>query len=309
MLISVCLFKTSFDDQGLTYELWSVEGFEPWMPVFVPFWEEILLWIGLEFIEEGAYSGEVKEVHSLAYDKPLLWSWQIELVKKLSRYNFILMHNVLSLFVPKNLREKLEKWKFDLKSKCLSYSYNNSKTLTESQSEALAKILESDKVLLHGVTGSWKTEIYVNLIKKNLEEGKQTLLMVPEIILTNQVLDYIKNVFGGDVIVLSSAVTMAKKTDAFCKIKLWEAKIIVGTRSSLFYPYANLWSIIIDEEHDESYISRETPRYDSVEVANFIAEKTGAKLVLWSGTPKVEHFYEALKWKYTVVQLLEEIWK
>lgn len=308
MFIRVCLFGRSFDDYWFTYKIPSnITWIKPWIPIFVPFWEEILLWVVLEKLESITFTWDIRDIHSLAFDKPILLPWQIEILQELSSNNFILIHNVLSLFVPKNMRDKLNKWKFALKDFEMSYSYNNSKTLTKDQSEVLKKLEQKGKYLLHWVTGSWKTEVYVNVVKNNVDNGLQTLLMVPEIILTNQVLEYVNNVFWDDVIVLNSAVTEATKTKNWIKIYNWQAKIIVWTRSSLFYPYQNLWAIIIDEEHDDSYISSDTPRYDSIEIASKIAEIKGALLLLWSGTPKVEHMFRALKWEFELIQLLKEI--
>ena len=308
MYISVSLFKNSFDDVWLTYKVPdSLNYLEPWMAVFVPFWEEMLLWVVLKKIKKLNFEWNIREVHSEAFSEVLLNPWQIALIHKLAFENFILIHHILSLFIPKNMRWKIEKNKFKLICKKIDYKLNNLKTLTKSQQEALKLIDNNKKVLLHWVTGSGKTELYVNLIKKNLEKWKQSLLLVPEIILTNQVLEYVRKVFWDNVIALNSSVTDAKKTDARIKIFSWEAKIIVWTRSSLFYPYNNLWVIIIDEEHDESYISKDNPRYDSVQIANFIADNTNANLILWSWTPKIEHMYHALKWDYKLVQMLEEI--
>lgn len=309
MLIRVVPFSRSFDDFGFTYKLPDNLVFKPGKVYFLPFWNEEIIWVWIEEVKEQNSNYEIKEITWEAFNEVLFLDYQLELIKKFSKENYVLIHHFANIFLPKNLKEKIIKWKFILKKTGVNYLYNNSKILTIKQKKAFNEILQNKKVLLHWITGSWKTEIYVNLIKQNLDNWKQTLLMVPEIILTNQVLEYIKNVFWDEVIVLNSSVSEATKTKSWVKIYNNEAKIIVWTRSSLFYPYQNLGSIIIDEEHDESYISRDTVKYDSIKIADFIAEKNNSSLVLWSWTPKIEHMYKAIKWDFKVVSLLEEIWK
>jgi primosomal protein N' (replication factor Y) len=163
--------------------------------------------------------------------------------------------------------------------------------------------------LLFWVTWSWKTEIYIKLINDVIRTWKQALLLIPEIILWNQTLEKIKKVFWNDVIIINSTVSEAKKTKYFLDILHNKAKIILWTRSALFYPYDNLWLIIIDEEHDNSYISEKAPKYSSVEVAEKIVEiswKEGVKLLLASGTPSIDSMYFGVKGKYELVSLLEK---
>ena len=176
------------------------------------------------------------------------------------------------------------------------------------QKEIFDIIEKSNKneFLLYWVTGSGKTEIYINLIKKYLDLWKQTLLLVPEIILTNQIANRISHIFWDDVIILNSTISQAEKTKIFNDIHQNQAKIIVWTRSALFYPYSDLGLIIIDEEHDNSYISDSAPRYDWIDIAYLLAKHTNSKLVLWSWTPKINHFYDWLKWKYEVLHLFNE---
>ena len=142
---------------------------------------------------------------------------------------------------------------------------------------------------------------------KNFLEGKQTLILTPEIILWNQVTSRFKEVFWEDnVTEISSALSDAKKTDAWLRIYDGSAKIIVWTRSCLFYPYKNLAHIIIDEEHDTSYSSDNGPRYDGREVALKLSEFTGCSVILASWTPSVKSMYKATKKEYHIVTLLEK---
>jgi primosomal protein N' (replication factor Y) len=224
------------------------------------------------------------------------------------------------------LREKIRKWKlppFPKTPPCpmdipphwgraYLYTFNFSKELTKEQEKVYNTIKNSknNEILLFGVTGSWKTEIYIKLIKDYLDSGKQVLFLIPEIILWNQILERIQKIFWKDVIILNSSVSEAKKTQYFLDILQNKAKIILWTRSALFYPYDNLWLIIVDEEHDQSYISDQSPRYNAVEVAKEIAKNwEWIKLLLASWTPSVNSMYLGLKGEYEIVNLLEKFWK
>ena len=161
-------------------------------------------------------------------------------------------------------------------------------------------------MLLYWLTWSWKTEIYIKLIQETITSWKQALLLIPEIILTNQIAEKISNVFWDNILIINSTVTDATKTKYWIDIYNSNAKIIIWTRSALFYPYKNLDLIIIDEEHDNSYISDSSPRYNWIEVANKISDVTWAKLLLASGTPSIKNMYSALRGKYKLVSLLEK---
>ena len=180
--------------------------------------------------------------------------------------------------------------------------------MTKVQEKIFEEIIisEENKFLLFWVTGSWKTEIYIKLIEENLKKWKQSLLLIPEIILTNQISERLKKYFWNDLIILNSTVSEAKKTKYFLDIFENKAKIIIWTRSVLFYPFADLWLIIIDEEHDNSYISDQTPRYNSIEIANKITDLVWNKLLLASGTPSINSMYKAICKDYKLLNLLEK---
>ncbi len=151
---------------------------------------------------------------------------------------------------------------------------------------------EFSKNLLYGVTGSGKTQIYISLIKKTLEMGKEAILLMPEIALTSHLLTKFTEFFGEEVAVLHSGLTPAERYDEWKKINEGKCKIAIGTRSSIFAPFKNLGIIIIDEEHEHTYKSEQNPRYNAIEVANFIAFHQNATLLLSSATPQIESFYE-----------------
>lgn len=166
--------------------------------------------------------------------------------------------------------------------------------LNEEQKIALEKIKDNGEYLLYGVTGSGKTEIYLQLIEKKLKENKSSIMLVPEISLTPQTVDRFIARFGEEQIaVLHSKLSIGERYDQWNKIKGEKAKIIIGARSAIFAPAVNLGLIIIDEEHDESYQSEMSPRYDAKEVARYLAKANNIPLILGSATPDMKSYYKA----------------
>ncbi len=184
------------------------------------------------------------------------------------------------------------------------YKKSNKLQLTEQQSQALKKVeyvidnQEYKQFLLYGVTGSGKTEIYLQLIDKVLKIGKNAIVLVPEISLTPQMLDRFISRFGKEEIaVLHSKLSIGERYDEWNRIKEGKAKIVIGARSAIFAPIENIGVIIIDEEHDASYKSETNPRYNAKEIAMIIARENRAPLVLGSATPDITTFYNT-KRKY-----------
>ena len=183
------------------------------------------------------------------------------------------------------------------------------RTLTPAQEEALRRIGASTRrvQLLHGVTGSGKTEIYLSLIAKTLQEGKSALFLVPEISLTPQMLSQLRARFGDRVAILHSGLSAGEKFDEWWRLRTGEAKIAVGARSAVFAPVENVGVIVIDEEHDGSYSSETNPRYNAREIAAMRAEYNGCKLILGSATPSVETYLKATEGEYELIELPERI--
>lgn len=183
------------------------------------------------------------------------------------------------------------------------------RTLTPAQQAALASIESSDKTvqLIHGVTGSGKTEIYLNVISRALERGKTAIFLVPEISLTPQMFSQLKRRFGDKAAILHSGLSAGERFDEWWRLRTGEAKIAIGARSAIFSPLENIGAIIIDEEHDGSYFSESAPRYSTVEVAEMRARNNGCKLVLGSATPSVEAYSRAVSGEYNLITLTERI--
>ena len=171
------------------------------------------------------------------------------------------------------------------------------------QKLAIERIKDNKTYLLHGVTGSGKTEVYMNLIERELSAGKNAIMLVPEISLTPQIMSNFKARFGDFVAVLHSGLSAGEKFDEWKRIFLGKAKIIIGARSAIFAPVENLGIIIIDEEHEQSYVSESNPRYFTHDIAKFRAKHNGCPLVLGSATPSVESYQNAMDGNYELVEL------
>ncbi|MBQ3022856.1 MAG: primosomal protein N' [Clostridia bacterium] len=180
-------------------------------------------------------------------------------------------------------------------------------SLTESQSTVADTIIKKGvgTFLIHGITGSGKTEVYMQIVTNAIREGKQVILLVPEIALTPQMTSRFYNRFGGKLAVIHSALSLGERIDEWRRIKRGEANIIIGARSAIFAPCENLGAIIIDEEHEQSYRSESSPRYHARDIAHFLAKKHRCPLVLGSATPSIESYYKARCGKYTLLELSE----
>jgi primosomal protein N' (replication factor Y) (superfamily II helicase) len=162
-------------------------------------------------------------------------------------------------------------------------------------------------ILLHGVTGSGKTAIYLAAMRTVLEAGRSAILLVPEIGLTPTVAADLHQVFGDEVAILHSALSDAERAEQWHRIKRGEARMVVGTRSAIFAPVSDLALIIVDEEQDSSYKQEETPRYHARDVAVMRAKMADAVVVLGSATPSLESYYNATKNKYALVELPDRV--
>ena len=182
---------------------------------------------------------------------------------------------------------------------------------TSEQAQALTLLREEEQkaqkrpVLLHGVTGSGKTEIYMQLIEHVIMEGKQAIVLVPEISLTPQIMERFISRFGKRVSVTHSRLSLGERLDQWRKARDGEISIIIGPRSALFMPFSNLGVIVMDECHESSYISDVTPKYHTREVARKLSELTGALLVMGSATPDIDSYHRAVTGEFLLLQLKE----
>ncbi len=174
--------------------------------------------------------------------------------------------------------------------------------------DAMARAQKGDVFLLHGITGSGKTLVYIELLRRIVDERGQTaIVLVPEIALTPQTVDRFRAAFGDRIAVLHSALSEGERYDAWLALKRGEKRIVVGARSAVFAPLKNLGAIIVDEEHESSYKQGETPRYHAREVAIVRAKNEGAITVLGSATPSLESWANAESGKYKLLLLPDRV--
>src|SRR5829696_7532864 len=183
-------------------------------------------------------------------------------------------------------------------------------SLTGAQQEAFNKVQEcftaKQVCLLHGITSSGKTHVYIKLIEQYIRRGQQVLYMLPEIALTSQIIRRLQKHFGGYIGIYHSKFSQNERVEIWNKVKSGELKIVLGARSSLFLPFLDLGLIICDEEHDSSYKQQDpAPRYHGRDAAIYMSSITGAKVLLGSATPCLETYFNARNDKYGLVELLE----
>jgi primosomal protein N' (replication factor Y) len=184
-------------------------------------------------------------------------------------------------------------------------------SLNAAQTDALATLTVAlgafQPFLLHGITGSGKTAVYLAAMQRALDRGLSSILLVPEIGLTPQTAGLLDAAFGQKVALLHSALTPEERSEQWRRIRRGDAPIVVGTRSAIFAPAPNLGLILVDEEHDQSYKQEETPRYNARDVAVMRAKLTGAVVVMGSATPSLESWHNAERGKYTRIELRDRV--
>jgi primosomal protein N' (replication factor Y) len=223
---------------------------------------------------------------------------QLETAKKLEQAGLIAIHEVQSLRSSYSDEQQ---------------QMNSAPAYTTEQQAALAQILpaiasgQATTFLLHGVTGSGKTEVYLAATAEARRLGKQVIVLVPEIALTGQIISRYKARFSDDIVVIHSRLSLGERFDGFQRMQEGSAGIVIGARSALFAPAPDLGLIILDEEHEFTYKQEETPRYHARTVALFRAKTTGATVVLGSATPSLESFYEAKQGNYQLLSLTKRI--
>ena len=259
----------------------------------------------IDFLIENNQIKSEKQIKILKFvkDNPEMTIPEIEMFTNTSRsiINTLIKNNYLETTEKKIKRDPLAGKKVE-KTKKLK--------LTKEQNIAFGKIEKAieenryEEFLLYGVTGSGKTEIYLQLIEKVIKEEKQAILLVPEISLTPQMLERFIARFGKEKIgVLHSKLSIGERFDEWNKIKQGKAKIIIGARSAIFAPVENLGIIIIDEEHDQSYKSESNPKYNAKEIAKKIAKEINIPIILGSATPDINTYYKAKQGKITLLKL------
>src|SRR5574344_141954 len=210
-------------------------------------------------------------------------SFMLEVADFISKYYVCSMGQSLTIFQFFNKNIEYENKIIEFKKEI---------NLSSFQQEAKDFLDSKKQALLFAKTGAGKTEIYIKTIKKILEKGKQAVFLMPEISLTPQMQKRLEEVFGKTIAIWHSKVTAKRKKEILEKLQSGDIKLIAGARSALFLPYSNLGLIIVDEEHDNSYKSDTTPRYNAKDLAILIAKKFDLRLILGSATPSINSFYK-----------------
>ena len=278
---------------NLTYS--SYENLEVGSVVSVPLKTTLKEAVVVSEVEKPEF--ETTEIASLS-DKVYIVE-QMEMAKFISEYYFSSLSEAISLFIPyKTIGSgdfsPTESYGVKVEVGLKSPLPN----LSDAQELAYTQLLKKEKALLFGVTGSGKTEIFITLFAKMLEEGKTSIFLMPEISLTPQMEKRLKVYFGESVAMWHSKLTKKKKESIMEGIESGEVRIVAGARSALFVPLENLGLIVVDEEHDDSYKAMTRPRYHARDVAVLMGQKLGAKVVLASATPSMTSYN-----KYDVVKL------
>ncbi|WP_341793022.1 MULTISPECIES: primosomal protein N' [unclassified Rickettsia] len=223
----------------------------------------------------------------------------LELIKWMSEYYLSELGGVAKLVLPIDIAEKPIK----VKEQIINADFTLP-DLSNEQQQAIKLIKQTDKpIIIKGVTGSGKTEVYFNLIADYLHQGKQALIMLPEIALSMQIINRFTERFGFAPVIWNSSVSKAQKKMILRGILSNKIKIVIGARSSLFLPYKNLGLIVIDEEHDDSYKQDDGILYNARDTAIIRAGFDKAQIVLCSATPSIETIYNVIQGKYQLITL------
>ena len=257
-----------------------------------------------EYINNKKVKSE-KQISILNYVMQMDTVMQAELIEKTNTSRAIIKtlekNGFLKIETKKVVRNPLNDKRIN---RTKNLQFTEEQQLAYSEVEKSIEKNEYKKFLLYGVTGSGKTEIYLQLIEKIVEQGKSAIMLVPEISLTPQMINRFIERFGKEIIsVLHSKLSVGERHDSWERIETGEARIVIGARSAIFAPVQNLGIIIIDEEHDSSYKSEMSPRYNAKEVATEIARYSKIPLLLGSATPDIKTFYEAQNGKIELLRL------
>ena len=306
MLYADILFprKISQDKETLTYQIPESLKLLPGQAVRAPLRNNITSGLVLAVHKEKP-KFKTLPIQEILYEKPLLSTNQLELFNWLSKYYFCPLHKILKLFIPKRILAG--------KPQPKNHATDNqitkipAKDLTAAQKRTINEITtqKTNKFLIHGITGSGKTEIYTQLAQDYLNQGKQILILVPEISLTPQMIDYFEKAIGVKSAVIHSKISEGERQAAWMSIWAGKSQLIIGSRSAIFAPFQNLGMIVVDEEHELSYKQDQSPRYTIHRIIDKMLElNPSLKIIFGSATPSIE---TAEKLKDSTLLLSERI--
>ncbi len=283
--------------------------------VFVPFTNRRVVGYVVGLSDEADVK-EVKDIEAVIDKESIVSDEMLLLTKWISETYFCSWGEAIAAVIPAGIKQGKREIGSRIKEsriKLGTFTSTSPHTLTEEQARALKSVIESvDKkeyktFLLHGITASGKTEVYLQAINHALNKGRSAIMLVPEISLTPQTVERFVSRFGDKVAVIHSKLTAAKKFLEWKRIKDGKASIVVGARSAIFSPMNNLGAIIIDEEHETSYKQDDVPRYHARDVAEERARINNCPLILGSATPSLESYFKARRGEYKLIRLTKRI--
>ncbi len=286
------VFKKSprLEDGILTYSF--PENLKIGTLVEVPLGKKSTVGIVYKKVKQPEGDFKIKEILRTLYDEPLP-NHLLKAILWLSEYYLVPLPQVVSLFLPNTLEKRhkiaAEKDTFkDIDTKNIPLNSAQTRALSELETKS------ANTKLLHGITGSGKTNIYLTLASRAYGQNQSTILLVPEIALTSQLVQIFQQTFGESVVLIHSKQTDKTRRDTFESLMNSKSpKIVIGPRSALFAPLKDLGLIIIDEAHESTYFQDQTPKYSALRLASFIAKSKNLSCILGTATPKVEDYYLA----------------
>ena len=289
-----------------------------WSIVCVPFWKQYLNALVVDVFNANPWSiadNKIKEIKAILPSEFFLSKKAIWFIHKIANYYFSSLSKTAWLFLPAKVfdptKRDIEKFTWDEVWEKENYwniefDLSSLHKLNTDQQFVYEQALKNDRVLIKWITWSWKTEIYKYLVLDTLKEWKQALITVPEIALTPQLLTYFKKTFPNDILwVVHSKITPAAKAKIWHWVKSWTLRLIIGSRSSLFMPFENLWLICVDEQHEWTYKNDQSPRYRLFKCVEIIWAEFWAKIVLWSATPDFNNYYNFINDENNNYKILE----
>lgn len=273
--------------------------------VNVPFRSYSKIGFVVDIIEEYDTTYSIKEIKRVVDKEAIFDINQIELAKWMSKFYLCSIGEALALQIPGGKREKAISMSINEED----ISTRKIEKLSHEQNLALEKLKKKESALyyLYGVTGSGKSEIYFRFAKEIIKENKQVIYLVPEITLTHQLIQQVSKRFDNEVAILHSAMTKSQRLSQWLKIFKNEVSIVIGVRSAIFAPFHNLGLVIIDEEHETSYKSSQTPRYHARQIAQYLCKKNNAILIMGSATPSLEAYKLMKEKKIERIELLNRV--
>lgn len=283
--------------------------------VFVPFTNRKVVGYVVGLSDEADVK-EVKDIEGVIDKEPILSDEMLKLTQWIKDTYFCSWGEAIEAAIPSGIKQGKKELGTRIKESHMGaedFPISGPHKPTEEQSKALKHVIDVidkkkyETFLLHGITSSGKTEVYLQAIDHALNKGRQAIMLVPEISLTPQTVERFVSRFGDKVAVIHSKLTPAKRFLEWKRIKEGKASIVVGARSAIFSPMANLGVIIIDEEHETSYKQDDVPRYHARDVAEKRARLNDCPLILGSATPSLESYHKAKKGEYKLVRLTKRI--